>query len=212
VCKKDYIKNLPLFSSLSGAVLDKLLLISEIKHLSAGVFAYEGDKTTKIVFLVSGAIEAYKLNNIDSSIFLYSLNDGALVSDICEGGILTYKANYECLSDCVLLSVDYSRFLELVLPHAAVGFLNMVTFKSDLLDKAVNINLVYDAIGKVSYFLRTDLKLFNEISNIKISKMLNISQETLSRVLKKLELSKIIQSSSKPILILDTHKLCDNFV
>ena len=58
-------------------------------------------------------------------------------------------------------------------------------------------------LQKLAFMLSEDLNMFNSLKRQEVSFMLHIQPETLSRVLKKLKRSEIIEMESSTISILD---------
>ena len=86
-------------------------------------------------------------------------------------------------------------------------FINEILLKTQQLHCVVNRELVFDATAKVAFMLSSDLEMFNKLKRHEVSFMLHIQPETLSRVLKKLKRSSIIQVDSSEISICDKEAL-----
>ncbi len=86
-------------------------------------------------------------------------------------------------------------------------FINEILLKTHQLHCVVNRELVFDATAKVAFMLSDDLNMFNSLKRQEVSFMLHIQPETLSRVLKKLKRSNIIEVENSDVSILDKEKL-----
>jgi CRP/FNR family transcriptional regulator len=82
-------------------------------------------------------------------------------------------------------------------------FINEMLLKNHQLQCVVNRELVFDATAKVAYMLSDDLTIFNKLKRQEVSFMLHIQPETLSRVLKRLRRSDIIDIQNSDVVILD---------
>ena len=107
------------------------------------------------------------------------------------------------------MEVDFLKFKNQFLSKNLLNseFINEILLKTYQLHCVVNRELVFDATAKVAYMLRNDFKMFNSLKRQDVSFMLHIQPETLSRVLKKLKRSKIIDTDNSGIIILDNGML-----
>jgi len=163
-------------------------MIKVKKYSKGSILYYESDKLDGYLFLQSGSVKAFKYMG-EHEVFLYALSSG-LISDV--GGVAL--STVEFLEDSEVLLVDGLDS-------------NSVCEESKkrltLVNDAFNI-MCYSAIQKVVYFLLN--KDFNIFKNCDIAMMLNISSETLSRVLKRLQKQDFI-SRGNDVQILDKEAL-----
>jgi len=139
------------------------------KHYKGDILYYEGNSLDGYLFLSSGSVKAFKYSG-ENEVFLYSLSDG-LISDV--GGVAL--STVEFLEDSEVLHIDDLTMRDLI---------DESQKRLMLINESFNI-MCYSAIEKVVYFLLK--KDFNSFKNCDIAMMLNISSETLSRVLSKLQ-------------------------
>ncbi len=158
------------------------------KYTKGSILYYEGDVLDGYLFLRSGSVKAFKYTS-EHEVFLYGLSSG-LISDV--GGVAL--STVEFLEDS---EVFYSVGL---CPDV---LLSETQARLTLINDSFNI-MCYSAVQKVIYFLLN--KDFNSFKNCDIAMMLNISSETLSRVLKKLEKKGSI-SRGADVQILDKDSL-----
>jgi len=158
------------------------------KYYKGDILYYENDKLDGYLFLQRGCVKAFKYAG-ENEVFLYALNSG-LISDVGGAALSTV----EFLEDSEVLLIDK-------LSSDIVGFESQKRLM--LINEAFNI-MCYSAIQKVVYFLLN--KDFNDLKNCDIAMILNISSETLSRVLKKLEKQGFI-SRGVDVQILDEDTL-----
>ena len=168
------------------------------------VLYYEGDET-KMHFLVSGSCKAYKLCG-DAEVFLYRLGAGELISDFTLSGAVALST-VEFLEDSMVLSVEFDKLKDhsdFLLSHALK--------RVDLLNRSLDINLTFDAVAKVAYFLSENLDMFNSFKRKEVASMLNMTSETLSRVLKKLAVLGVVLVLDGTLSVLDEVRLQELFL
>ena len=159
------------------------------------VLHYEGDALSSVVVLISGACKAYKVSR-DSEIFLYSLDSGAIVSDF--GGVALSSVEFTADSEVMIYDFDEVTAMGF---SGAIVMLSAAIERNLLLNKALNVGMVFDAVAKVAHFLLNDIDSFNSLKRCVVAERLNISSETLSRVLNKLQKTNAIKIVDKVVFV-----------
>jgi len=210
--KLESIKKLDFFSSLTDKDIDTISNISNIiKHPKGSILYYENDTHNKLFFLVSGLLKIYKIDKYEHEIFLYNIYENSLISELTtiDNSAIHCFSNAEFLEDSIILEVDFLKLKEKFLSKNILNneFINEILLKTYQLHCVVNRELVFDATSKVAYMLCDDLDMFNRLKRQEISFMLHIQPETLSRVLKKLKRSELIDIDNSEIIINDIDAL-----
>ena len=201
----DYLSDLPLFAGIDLSIVSKYASVET--HCFDSVLYYEGDLNSKIYFLVSGSAKAYKFCG-DKEVFLYDVTPGSPISDYSS---VSYSS-VSFTADSVVISFSMSDFKEFVLPLVALKFIDVLSTRNALFDSVVNGSVVHSAIQKVSILLYDDLIKFNSYDRKHIAYILNMSAETLSRVLSRLQKSSIIEVASHKVSVLSSVKLGELFL
>jgi CRP/FNR family transcriptional regulator len=210
--KNSLIRNLTFFKSLNDEQLEKISQISQLTtHPAKSILFYEDETYNKLYFLVSGLLKVYKIDKYNNEIFLYHIYKDSFISELktLESPTIHCFSNAEFLEDSIVLEIDYLGFKNQFLSQNILTneFINEILLKTYQLHCVVNRELVFDATAKVAYMLNHDLVMFNNLKRQEVSFMLHIQPETLSRVLKKLKRSNIIDSDDAKIVILDSKML-----
>ncbi|MFA6197229.1 MAG: Crp/Fnr family transcriptional regulator [Sulfurimonas sp.] len=210
--KINLIQKVNFFKSLDSAELEIIQGISNItKHPKNSILHYENDIFNKIFFLASGLLKVYKIDKFDNEIFLYHIYEGSLISELTtlDTNAIQCFSNSEFIEDSIILEVDFMELKKMLSRNNTLNtsFINEVLLKTQQLHCVVNRELVFDATAKVAYMLSDDLKMFNSLQRQEVSFMLHIQPETLSRVLKKLKRSSIIDIEHNAIVIIDKESL-----
>ncbi|QOY54133.1 Crp/Fnr family transcriptional regulator [Candidatus Sulfurimonas marisnigri] len=212
--KLYHIKQLFFFDSLNSEMLNIIDSISRVvKYPKNSILYYENDTNNKIFFLVSGLLKVYKIDKFENEIFLYNIHKNSLISELTtlDNNIIHCFSNAEFMEDSTILEVDFLEFKAQFLSKNILNteFINEILSKTQQLHCVVNRELVFDATAKVAFTLCDDLEMFNTLKRTEVSFMLHIQPETLSRVLKKLKRSSIINIENSIVTILDK-KLLQN--
>ena len=206
--KLKYIKKLNFFKSLSESELETVSSISTIsKYPKNSILYYENDVYSKIFFLASGLLKVYKIDKFENEIFLYHIYENSLISELTtlEDDAIHCFSNSEFMEDSVILEVDFLELKKQFLSKNILNneFINEILLKTQQLHCVVNRELVFDATAKVAFMLSSDLDMFNKLKRQEVSFMLHIQPETLSRVLKKLKRSNVIEVENTSIKVVD---------
>ncbi|EDZ62350.1 cyclic nucleotide-binding domain (cNMP-BD) protein [Sulfurimonas gotlandica GD1] len=214
--KLESIKKLNFFKSLDDNQIKEIKDISNIVEYPKGsILYYENDTSNKIFFLVSGVLKVYKIDKFENEIFLYHIHKNSLISELTslDSDSIYCYSNSEFMEDSVILEVNFTEFKKRFLANNILNneFINEILLKTHQLHCVVNRELVFDATAKVAFMLSDDLEMFNSLKRQDVSFMLHIQPETLSRVLKKLKRSNIIEVENSNVSILDLEQLNNIF-
>ncbi len=206
--KKESIKKLNFFQSLNDEQLHDIDGISKIVEFPKNsILYYENDTHNKIFFLISGVLKVYKIDKYENEIFLYHIHSNSLISELTtlDNDYIYCHSNSEFMEDSIILEVDFTEFKNRFLSKNILNneFINEILLKTQQLHCVVNRELVFDATAKVAFMLSDDLEMFNSLKRQDVSFMLHIQPETLSRVLKKLKRSEIIEMENSNITIIN---------
>ncbi|WP_310441788.1 Crp/Fnr family transcriptional regulator [Sulfurimonas sp.] len=210
--KLNFIKQLSFFSSLDSEKLDIVDSISKITtYPKNSILYYENDSSNKIFFLVSGLLKVYKIDKFENEIFLYHIHKNSLISELTtlNDDLIYCFSNAEFMEESIVLEVSFQELKTEFLSKNILNneFINEILLKTQQLHCVVNRELVFDATAKVAFTLYNDLEMFNSLKRHEISFMLHIQPETLSRVLKKLKRSSIIDIENSDIIVLNKEML-----
>lgn len=206
--KLNLIQQLSFFNSLEYEKLEIIDNISKVvTYPKNSILYYENDINNKIFFLISGLLKVYKIDKFENEIFLYYIHKNSLISELAtlnDNNIHCFS-NAEFMEESTILEVDFSEFKREFLVKNILNqeFINEILLKTHQLHCVVNRELVFDATAKVAFSLCDDLEMFNALKRHEVSFMLHIQPETLSRVLKKLKRSSIIDIENSNIVILN---------
>lgn len=210
--KLDFIRQLSFFSSLDSEKLDLIDNMSKIiTYPKNSILYYENDTNNKIFFLVSGLLKVYKIDKFENEIFLYHIHKNSLISELTtlDNDTIHCFSNAEFMEESIVLEVDFLELKTHFLSKNILNneFINEILLKTQQLHCVVNRELVFDATAKVAFTLCDDLEMFNSLKRHEVSFMLHIQPETLSRVLKKLKRSLIIDIENSNVVILNKQLL-----
>jgi len=208
----------PLLKSLPKALIEEISTFSKMKLFHKGeILFYENDTVDTVYYILSGSLKFYKVDRFDNEIFLYKLSQNSLVFDLsklCDEFTIQCFANAEFLENSEILAVDSKQFKLLMSRNQ--DFLKKILRESfnmiSQLQCIISRDVVFDGAAKVAHMIDVDLENFNMLKKHEIAYMLHIQPETLSRILKKLVRTNVIEIKNNDVAIIDREKLKDIYI
>ncbi|RAX54029.1 hypothetical protein CCY99_04940 [Helicobacter sp. 16-1353] len=214
---KLVLENMDDFKNIKPATFEEIINISHIKEYQKdSILYYENDIVDNVHYLFHGLVKVYKINKFDNEVIVNLLHN--YCANESNPPLIDYHTflsnnsffNILCLENCKILSINVESFKEIIKSDPALS-LNMLNRANKIIEEQeyiININMIYDTKSKLASLLNKNYDVFNMLSKKVVSQMLNISQETLSRSIKKLKDENIIGfDNNKKIIIVDEQKL-----
>jgi len=199
------LKNIPLFSGLGETHLADLQSQMYIHHYeNNSVVFYEGDESEYLHILLDGVVRLYKTSPKGTQVHMHNFAAPEVIAIFAafehvpfpatceffgEGtvGLIPLEKIYDCMK-----SVDFSIMLVSALSKR-------MKLLADLLHKET----IYTAEAKIADILFNNTIVFERLKNSEIASILNITPETLSRVLSKFKKEEIISIDHHVVTILN---------
>lgn len=210
------IESLAFFKDCDPQKLSTLSLTAKYKSYNASdILVYEEDDINRVYFLVEGEVKLYKVDRFDNEIFLYTLSDQTLLTDIgsLECHTISCFSNIEFLVPSRVVSFDLKLFKEVVQTDFSllINLVNILADQKQRVDCMVSMGMVYDVTAKVAKMLHDQLDLYNRLKKQEISYRLNIQPATLSRVLAKFIRKGLIEEQDHKTVVLQREELTRYF-
>ena len=204
------LKSLDLFQKFSVDELKDLALACSIRKYNPGEHAFHaGDPANFMFFLIHGTMKVYMLDNKGREIVLHYFNPVCLVGEYANFMQVPFPANACFETHGEMLLVDFEVFKKdyLSYPHISLRIIGSLTTKIKMLEDMVNRGLVLDSTERIAKLIYENEDIFNHLKHRQIASLLNITPETLSRVIKKLKEEGILDAESKDVKIINPGKL-----
>lgn len=210
------LESLDFFKGCDPQKLSSLALSTKIKAYDpSDILVYEDDDINRVYFLIEGEVKLYKVDRFDNEVFLYTLKDQALLTNIgsldCDR--VSCFSNVEFLTPSRVMTCDLKTFKEIVKTDVSllIHLINMLADQKQMVDCMVNMGMVYDVTAKVAKMLYDHLDLYNSLKKQEISYRLNIQPATLSRVLAKFIRKGIIIEEDHKTIVTSRDELAQYF-
>ncbi len=198
------------FSALSPEQLERIATISLNKTLQPGEFLFfEGDQPKYLHMLLEGVVKVYKSLPDGNEIVIHNFTAPTMVAEMPCLEHIRYPATAVCETVCQVMLIDYARFEKEFLADPAISFniIRSLTKKIKNLDAAFTAQTTLSASQRVARFIQEHPETFLQLKNKKIAEILNITPETLSRILKKLKDAGALGSGGGKTARIDGRKL-----
>ena len=203
--KKEDLRKFDLFTNVEYSSISEFCTISYYSKDS--IVFYYGDKSEKLSFLVSGSC-SHLVESRDNIINIFESLPGDMLGDIenfnCDS--IYYNSTVSTVSDSIILEINFYEFKKIFDNKMLISFLNLINIKNKKLKESINI-LLMDSMSKICYLIDNKIDYLNENKHFKIANSIGISPETMSRIIKKLIISKIIKKVNNKIIVIDCDKL-----
>lgn len=209
---KTKLKELFLFSDLDDVTIEKIEKFSTVVKLpKEDILFYEGDEATNMHFLLNGIIKLYKVTSNDKEVVLKYFHHNELIAEVANFENINYPATAQAYTDIEVLKVDFTQFKEIILvqPELSYKIMTSLIKKIKNLEGIVSSHIVLDSKERVAKYIHDNPEDFFKTKNVLIAEILNISPETLSRILRVFKDENLVDSKAK---IVDKEGLKSYFI
>ena len=199
-----------LFSKLSEENLARLRDQAILKNLTKeSIVFYEGDESDHIFVLLEGTVKLYKTSPKGSQIQINRFDAPAVIGEYACFEQVPFPATCEFVTDGKMAKVPTSFiFNSLHEESFALEMIKSLTGKVMILSSLVHKETIFSSEAKVAKILIENVEIFQKLKHNEIASILNITPETLSRILKKFKKSYLIEGLKEGrIRILDAEGL-----
>lgn len=221
--RKDYLRQTPVFSSLSEDELDKIVpLVVKRKLRKNTVIFHENDPASAFYLVKSGRIKIYRVSRDGREQVLSMLGDGQIFGDVptFDGG--PYPATAATMIDSEIYLINRDDFNNMVRRNPEIA-LKIIQALGQRLRQA--LDLVRDLSFKqvphrlAGLLLKLEREYGKEtvegilislpLSRQDLADIVGTSRETVTRELKKMERGGMLAIDRRMITIIDREKLAD---
>ncbi|AXX91429.1 Crp/Fnr family transcriptional regulator [Malaciobacter molluscorum LMG 25693] len=181
------LNQLYLFEDLDEKTLKKIEKISIKTNFSKdNIIFYEGDESNYLHLLIKGVVKLYKSTSTNKEIVMKYFYDNELIAELSNFENIPYPATAVAYSECEILKIDFEKFKKIIYSNEKM----ILKIQSSLIKKIKNLEriissqLVLDTHERVAKYIVENQEDFFKTKNVLIAQMLNITPETLSRVLR----------------------------
>ena len=163
------------------------------------ILFYEGEESKYLYLLVSGIVKLYKTSSTNKKIVLKYFHSQELIAEVANFEKMPYPATAEAFTDIIYLKIDFQKLKKYIFLNPELSFKIQISLiqKIKNLEHVISSDLVLDAKERVAKYICENKNNFFNQKNIEIAEILNITPETLSRILKYFRQNGLIDIKSK---------------
>ena len=195
------------------------------KFSKRNIVFLEQDPGNMFYIIYDGKIKITKISNEGNEVILSILGSGDYFGEMSLLDNHKRNANAIALEDVELFTIPRNEFLDLLHKNNAFTFNLLKTFairlrstdirvKSFFLDDAQQkaLMMLHDISEKIGVLQNGNMVLRDMPNQTDLANLTGISRETLSRIIKKFEINKIIIRDGKNIIIQNYREFVEKFI
>ena len=165
------------------------------------ILFYEGDESKYLYLLTLGIVKLYKTSSHAKKLILKYFHPNELIGEVANFEHMPYPATAQAFTDVEFLKIDFEKLKDIIYsnPELSIKIQTSLIKKIKNLEHIIATDLVLDAKERVAKFVYDNPDDFFVKKNIEIAEILNITPETLSRILKSFKQDGLIDMSTKSI-------------
>ena len=199
---KNKLKEIYLFKDLCDNTLDRIGEFTTFLKLSKdNVLFYEGDEPKYLFLLKKGIVKLYKTSSNDKEILLKYFHSNELIAEVANFEQIPYPATAQSFTDTEVLRIDFGSLKDIIYSDPNLSFLIQTSLIKKIrnLENIVSIHVVLDSKERIAKYLCDHSEEFFNTKNIIVAEILNISPETLSRMLRVFKNDGLIDNKKKTV-------------
>ena len=203
------LKDIPLFSNLKEYDLSNLQSHMIVhKYDKDSVVFYEGDESDYVHVLLDGMVRLYKTSPKGTQVYMHRFTAPDLIAIFVTFEGMAFPATCEFTTEGVVGLIPIEEiYRSLKDVNFSLALINALSKRMKMLAELLHKETIYSSEAKIADILKTNPLLFERFKNNEIASMLNMTPETLSRILTKLKKANIISIEQHVVKILDSKAL-----
>lgn len=184
------LRTLPLFEALDDETFGKLNAIAIRRSFKADeILFFEGDDPDRLIILTRGVLKLYKTTSGHKEVVLHHFKPVSMIAEAAVLQRIPYPASALFESDGEVLVIDYRKFETLFLndPQLARMLVLSLSKKIQTLESLIERTLIMDASERVYNLIANSPELLKKMRHYEVANIMNLTPETFSRTLKKLQ-------------------------
>ena len=203
------IKDIPLFAGLAETQLEDLRAHLIVRHYKKdSIVFYEDEKSEYLHLLLQGSVRLYKTSPTGKEVHLHGMDAPTAIALFPALENVQFPATCAFLTEGAvgLLPLEtFRKYLETL--DFSLAIIKTMSQRMKLLENLLHKETVFSSEAKIADLISSNAKIFQHLKNNEIASILNITPETLSRILTKLKKEEIITIRKHVVTVLDKNAL-----
>jgi len=196
------LKDILLFSDLPDSAITLIETFSTSIELSKGnILFYEGDDSKYLHILNKGIIKLYKTTSNNKEIILKYFHDNELIGELANFEKIPFPATAVAYTSVTVTKVDFEQLRDIIYSNPELSYKIQLSLikKIKNLENIISTHVVLDSKERVAKYIYENEEDFFKTKNIIIAEVLNITPETLSRILRTFKDEELISMEDKTV-------------
>jgi CRP/FNR family transcriptional regulator len=205
------LQSIPLFSKLSEAHLAELQSQMHIhQYEKDSIVFYEGDESEYLHILLDGVVRLYKTSPKGTQVHMHNFAAPEVIALFAAFEKIPFPATCEFLGDGVVGLLPLEKIYTCMQNvDFSISLVSALSKRMKLLADLLHKETIYTTEAKIADLLLNSPAVFERLKNNEIASILNMTPETLSRILTKMKKEQIITIKEHIVTILNVDALCN---
>ena len=203
------LKDIPLFSKLNDKQLNELQSQMHIHHYDKdSVVFYEGDESEYLHILIDGIVRLYKTSPKGTQVHMHNFIAPEIIALFAAFEEIPFPATCEFIGEGTVGLIPLDKIYECMENvDFSVSLVSALSKRMKLLADLLHKETIFTSEAKIADLLLNNASVFERLKNNEIASILNMTPETLSRILSRLKREEIISIDNHVVTVLDEEQL-----
>lgn len=203
------LQDIPLFSGLSEIQLEEMQTHLYLKHYAKGsIVFYEEDNSEYLYILLEGSVRMYKTTPGGKEVYIHGIHAPSPIALFPALERVPFPASCGFLTSGTVALLPLEKFHNCLQNlDFSLAVIKAMSKRMKLLETLLHKETVFSSEAKVSDLITRNSRIFQYLKNNEIASILNITPETLSRILTKLKNEDIITIDKHIVTVLNENAL-----
>ena len=197
------LKDIPLFSLLNEKELLELQSQMLIRHYDQdSVVFYEGDESEYLHILLDGMVRLYKTSPKGTQVHMHNFNSPEIIALFAAFEHVPFPATCEFLGEGTVGLIPLDKIFECMENlEFSISLITALAKRMKLLADLLHKETIFTSEAKIADILLNNPTVFERLKNNEIASILNMTPETLSRILRKFKNENIISINEHVVIL-----------
>lgn len=199
------LQSIPLFSKLSEAHLAELQSQMHIhQYEKDSIVFYEGDESEYLHILLDGVVRLYKTSPKGTQVHMHNFAAPEVIALFAAFEKIPFPASCEFLGEGTVGLLPLEKIYTCMQNvDFSISLVSALSKRMKLLADLLHKETIYTTEAKIADLVLNSPSVFERLKNNEIASILNMTPETLSRILTKMKKEEIIMIKEHVVTILN---------
>ena len=199
------LQNIPLFSKLTQEQISELQSHMHIhQYEKDSILFYEGDKSKYLQILIDGVVRLYKTTPKGTQLHMHNFEAPEVIGLFASLEKIPFPATCEFLGDGTVGLLPLDKIYDCMKDvDFSISLVSALAKRMKLLADLLHKETIYSTEAKIADLILNNPSVFERLKNNEIASILNMTPETLSRILTKMKKEEIITIQKHVLTILN---------